>query len=138
MQLMLLLAACCAAFVVPCQPTHAEQRIVLLNEIDDQTGHDNLMITVRMFGKHSEIIYCDGTRIEDLLPLIRKLQGDDRQPIKLNSVQMHELELDSRGWVIIGVCNRIKDRGPSILVYSSQEISKSVAMSMGRAFRSMR
>ncbi len=114
------------------------QSITLFNEIDSQTGHDNHMIAVQMFGDRSEITYCHGTELKHLLPLIRNLQHDSSQPVTLRLVAYHEFELNRRGWVIIGVCNSIKDSDPGILVYSSRDVAKSMAMSLGRSFRPMR
>lgn len=128
----------CISIALVAAPAFSEQSITLFNEIDKQTGHDNHMVAVQMFGDRSEITYCDGTEIENLLPLIRELQSDSRQPITLRSVAVHEFDLNNRGWVVIGVCNRIKDSDPSILVYSSHDVSKSMAMSLGRSFKSMR
>ena len=104
----------CISIALIAAPAFSEQSITLFNEIDKQTGHDNHMVAVQMFGDRSEITYCDGTEIENLLPLIRELQSDSRQPITLRSVAVHEFDLNNRGWVVIGVCNRIKDSDPSI------------------------
>ena len=119
-------------------PAFSGQTITLFNEINEQTGKDNHMIAVQMFGDRSEITYCDGTEIEQLLPLVRTLQSGNRQPVTLRSVAGHKFDIDNRGWVIVGVCNRIKDSAPSILVYSSPDVARSMAMSLGRSFKSMR
>ena len=138
MRLTITMLVLCISIAMIDAPAFSDQSITLLNEIDKQTGHDNHMIAVQLFGDRSEITYCDGTELQHLLPLIRTLQHDSRQPITLKSVAFHEFDLNNRGWVIIGVCNRIKGSTPSILVYSSRDVSESIAMSLGRSFKSMR
>ncbi len=135
--IMLVVALTCCSTMSPAR-SYGEQRITLLNEIDEKTGHDNHMIAVQLFGDHAEITYCKGTETSHLLPLIEILQAGNSQPVTLRIVQFHEFDINNRGWVIIGICNRIKNSAPSILVYSSPEIDKSTATSLGQSFKAMR
>ena len=116
----------------------AERSITLLNEIDEKTGHDNHMVAVKLFGERTVITYCRGTDVADLLPLIRLLQNESDHALTLRRVHFHEFDVDRRGWVVVGICNRIKDSDPSILVYSASDVSRQTAMSIGRSFTAMR
>ncbi|QDV10684.1 hypothetical protein CA51_05350 [Rosistilla oblonga] len=116
----------------------AGRSITLFNEIDEKTGHDNHMVAVELFGDRAEITYCHGTDIVDILPLIRFLQDGSDHAITLRRVHIREIDVERRGWVIVWIFNRIKDSAPSILVYSSNDVSQRTAMSIGRSFRAMR
>lgn len=118
--------------------TYGELLIPLFNEIDKKTGHDNHMVAIQLFGDHTEIIYFDGTDTEHLLPLLQVLQSGSRQPITIRKAVFHQFDVDNRGWVIIGICNRMKDAEPGIYVWSSDEVARSTARSFGAAFREMR
>ncbi|MCC9603784.1 hypothetical protein LOC67_24805 [Stieleria sp. JC731] len=135
--IMYAVALMCCCTMSPVR-SFGEQRITLLNEFDEKTGHDNHMIAVQLFGDHTEITYCDGTDTAHLLPLLQTLQSGSRQPITLRMVGFHEFDIDNRGWVIVGVCNRVKDADAGIYVWSSHDVARSTARSLGASFKQMR
>ena len=124
MRLIVLVAARSCCYAISPVRSFGEHRITLLNEIDAETGHDNHIVTVQLCSDRAEITYCHGTDTAYLLPLIRTLQGDTDYAVSIKRVHFHQFDIDNGNWVIVSICNRMRNADAGIYVWASDDVAR--------------